>query len=163
MSLVKEPRSLCQGIQEAHGQEAKKTFDKGSKKAFTKGFKKLSSFGKGGKGGTKEESLAKKEWELDGRHKGRIIDKEGKGLEKKVTKENQRAKGSKKPLAKKPSRLSQRDPIPWPRSQEGLHQGIKEVLGQGAKKAFNKRSKALAKEPRRPSPKDLRSKETSPK
>ena len=58
-------------------------------------------------------------------------------------------------LAKKPRRPSPRDPRPWPRSQEGLHQGI-QGLGQGAKKTFTKGSKALAKEQRRHSQRDTK-------
>ena len=75
-----------------------------------------------------------------------------------------------KDLTKKPRRPSPRDPRPWPRSQEGLHQGAKKAftkgskalakkqedlhqgiqgLSQGTKKTFTKGYKALAKEPRR--------------
>ena len=56
-------------------------------------------------------------------------------------------KGLKKP--------SPRDPRPWPRSQEYLHQGI-QSLGQGTKKAFTKEFNALVKEPRRSSPRDAK-------
>ena len=64
-------------------------------------------------------------------------------------------------------RPSPRVPRLWPRSQEDLHQGIQGLgqgglrqgiqgLGEGIKKTFIKGSKALAKEPGRPSPRDPR-------
>ena len=53
-------------------------------------------------------------------------------------------------MVKEPRRPSPRDPKPWPRSQEDLHQWI-QGLGQGAKKTFTKGSKALVKDARRPS------------